>query len=107
MKRTVTEYEFTQAFVDCNRAENFSYEGRKALFDWFEQLEEDCGEEIEFDPIGICCEFSEYECALEAANDYPDFNPDPSENKEEQALEYLRDNTLVIEHDTGIIIQSF
>ena len=34
---------------DCQYANNFSYDGRKAMFDYFEQHEEDCEEEIEFD----------------------------------------------------------
>ena len=51
MKTTITEYEFTQGFVDVDRGNNFSYEGRKALFEYFEELEESIGEEIEYDPI--------------------------------------------------------
>ena len=41
------------------RPDNFSYEGQGVLFDYFEQLEDDLGEQIEFDPIAICCEYAE------------------------------------------------
>ena len=53
-----------------DRKENFSYEGRKALYEYFTQLEEDIGEEIEFDCIAICCEYSEYENLKEFQQDY-------------------------------------
>jgi hypothetical protein len=36
------------------RPDNFSYEGLGALFDYFKSMGD-----IEFDPIAICCEFSE------------------------------------------------
>lgn len=37
------------------RPDNFSYEGLGALFDYLESMDE----EVEFDPIAICCYFSE------------------------------------------------
>jgi hypothetical protein len=37
------------------RPDNFSYEGLGALFDYLESM----GDDVEFDPIAICCEFSE------------------------------------------------
>jgi hypothetical protein len=36
------------------RPDNFSYEGLRALFDHLESMGD-----VEFDPIAICCEFSE------------------------------------------------
>tara|TARA_R100000458_G_scaffold59875_2_gene72388 strand:- start:822 stop:1157 length:336 start_codon:yes stop_codon:yes gene_type:complete len=61
MKQYVSEHDFIDGFRICNREDNFSYEGRQALFEYFEQLEDDIGEEIEYDPIAICCHYSEYE----------------------------------------------
>lgn len=52
----INENQFIQAFNDMNRAENFTYEGRKALYHYFD----DIGEPVEFDVIALCCEFSEY-----------------------------------------------
>jgi hypothetical protein len=60
MKKTVSEYEFNRWFKE-NRPNNFSYEGRQVLFEYLEQYEEDTGEEIEFDPIALCSEYTEYE----------------------------------------------
>ena len=58
MKQTIGFYEFRNAFESL-RPDNFSYEGLSLLWDYFEQYEEDTGEEIELDVIAICCEYSE------------------------------------------------
>ena len=58
MKQTVTQYDFTEAFKEV-RPDNFSYTALVELFDYLEQLEDDCGTEIELDVIAICCDFSE------------------------------------------------
>ena len=42
------------------RENNFSIFGLRALFQYLDNLSEDTGENIEFDPIGLCCEFAEY-----------------------------------------------
>jgi len=66
MKQTITLSMFRDGFK-C-RPDNFSYEGLETLFNYYEELEQDMREELEFDPIAICCEFTEstiYE-ALEA-----------------------------------------
>ena len=117
MKTTVSQYDFTEAFKDYGRSDNFSYEGLKALFDYLEDLESDIGEQIELDVVAICCDFSEYDSAREAAEHYgfeaevdEDEDEDEEEDEdeiEEQALDYLRDNTTVIEFDDGVIIQNF
>ena len=58
MKQTIDNYDFKKAFQDI-RPNSFSHDGLEALFDWFEQFEDDTGEEIELDVIAICCEFNE------------------------------------------------
>ena len=113
MKTTVSEHDFCQAFVDCGREDNFSYEARKAIFEWLEQMDEDCGTETELDPIAICCEFSEHETALDCIEDNGyDFDIDEAaelddDEIEEQCLEYLQERTTVIEFNGGIVIQRF
>ena len=76
MKNTINEYQFCEWF-EKNRPNNFSYEGRKALFEMLTSYEEDTGEEIDFDPIAFCCEYMEYENMEEFwldydREDYPD-----------------------------------
>jgi len=85
---TVTESEFVNRFDKIGRSENFTRWGRVALFDYLEEYEEDTGQQIEFDPIALCCEFSEYE-SLEELNE--------AYGKEFEDLEEVRDYTQVIE----------
>ena len=110
MKRTINVYEFRDAFRDYGRNDSFSYNGLGALFDWLEELEESCGEEWELDVIGLCCDFSEHDSALDAISDLGyDFNPDgdTDEEREEDAIDWLREQTSVIEFDGGVIVQGF
>ena len=107
MIRTITEFDFVKSFDDVNRSENFTIAGRKALFNWFTELEEDCGMEnqMELDPIAVCCEFAEYADINELKDDYP--VPEDCEDDDE-ALEYFRNETIVLElANGGLIIQSY
>ena len=54
MIKTITEFDFIKSFDDCNRSENFSVAGRRALFEMLEELSPD----MELDPIAVCCDFS-------------------------------------------------
>lgn len=69
MKKTITKHEFIEKFEQL-RPNSFSYEGLQAMFDYFEEYEESTGSEIEFDVIGICCEYTEYENLEEFQRDY-------------------------------------
>ena len=69
MKQTINVYDFRDAFRNHQRADNFSYEGLTALFEYLEELEEDTGEEMELDVIALCCDFTEWN-SLEEFNDY-------------------------------------
>ena len=102
MKTTVTEDAFRSAFKAI-RPNNFSGAGLSALFEYLEQLEDDIGEQIEFDVIGICCDYSEYESATEVASAYGQIEY----TDEAEALDYLRENTDVIEFDGGVIIRNW
>lgn len=60
MKKTIYKNEFIDTMRDI-RPDNFSYDGLVALFDYLEEIEDSCGEEMEFDPIALCCDFTEYD----------------------------------------------
>ena len=125
MKTTVNEYQFTQAFTEMNRADNFSYAGLKALFNYLEDYEEDTGEEIELDVIALCCDFTEYANVAEFVQAYDDsyvvWETEPEEADEEEGIEAvegeidyeatldkIREQTQVIDIDgESFIIQSF
>ena len=69
MKETVNEHRFVDGFRECKRENNFSYEGRQAMYEYFTETEHD-GFEIEYDPIAICCEYTEYESIKEYNENY-------------------------------------
>jgi hypothetical protein len=104
MKTTVHFDDFRHAFNSI-RPDNFSREGLEQLFDYFESYEKDNGEEIEFDVIAICCEYSE-RTFREIASDYQ-VEIDENENDDEiaqQIMDYLCDNTSVIGSTSNTII---
>jgi len=72
--QTVTEQDFIRAFDDMYRSENFSREARRALFEYLDDMSDDIGEDIELDPIAICCEWCEY-TADELFEQYGDADP--------------------------------
>jgi hypothetical protein len=102
MKTTVTEFQFIEAFRLCGRESQFSVNARRALFAHLEAFEHDTGTELELDPIGICCEFAEYSSAIVASKEYGQ-----NFETEAEALDWLRNQTLVVEFDGGIVIQQF
>jgi hypothetical protein len=102
MYQTIDRYGFMRAFEKAGRDEQFTRQGLEALFEYLEELEDSTGERMELDVIGLCCEFAEYDSAIEAAKEYRQDIED-----EDEAIEWLQDQTIVIQHSTGIIIQSF
>jgi hypothetical protein len=71
MKDTISIYRFQNWFQE-HRPNNFSRVGQVALFDYLEQYEQDCDTEIEFDPIALCCEYTEYDDLNEFKANYTD-----------------------------------
>jgi hypothetical protein len=106
----ITKSEFIQEFQSI-RPENFSHEGLSALFEYFEEFEYDTSESISFDPIAICCEYSEYESALEAAREYvrdDAWGAMTEDDANKSALNWMRDHTTVIELENGgVVIQDW
>ena len=105
MKQTVSKHDFREAFKTMGRNDSFSYEGFGALYDYLTDMEDDTGEDMELDVIGICCDFSEHDNARACVKDlgYDDFDGD----NEEDAINYLNENTTVIVFNSGIIIAGF
>ena len=121
MKQDVTFCDFCDRFRDMGRNDQFTYEGKRALYDWLIEYEESCAMETELDVIGLCCEYSEHATALEAAREYGnDWTPsmydeddnerDPEEIAEEletYCVGWLQERTQVIVFDGGVIIAGF
>lgn len=117
MIQKINGNDFVNAFNEYGRADNFSIDGRLALYTYLTDIEADANEEIELDVIALCCEYSEYDSALEAAQAYGyeegvDLEPHGSLDllevdalEQAQAKEWLEDRTSVIAvQDTGRVI---
>lgn len=95
MKQSISSYDFHRAF-EQQRPDNFSYDGLNVLFEYFEELEDDTGEEMELDVIAICCDYSE-DNPLSVFDNYG-----------VESLEELRENTMVLTvNDETIIYQLY
>jgi hypothetical protein len=105
MKQTITESYFVDQIVgdDYN---NMSYDGAKALFEYFEQLEEGA-DEIEFDKVEIRCAYTEYENLDSLLADYDCIKSIGVEY--DDIIEDLKARTMVIEvpNSDKIIIEQF
>jgi hypothetical protein len=107
MKTTVYFSDFCDAFNQMGRKDQFTYDGLRVLFDYIEEVEESCGEEIELDVIGICCDFAESHWS-DIANDYSnlfelDTSVDESE-QEAQVLDFLADQGVLIGNTAEFIV---
>ena len=134
MKTDCTFTMFCDQFNGSQYDNNFSYDGKKALWEYLEELSDEGCLTDSFDPLDIvalCCDFSEYGSAEEYAKEFgswekaldtcphcgegilpevekcPDCDSELADDYEESALEFLQDNTTVIEFDGGIIAQCF
>lgn len=90
---------FCDAFSDTYK-NNFSYQGKLALFDYLENYEEETGTPIELDIVALCCEYSEFDSFKDYQEQYGDKVAD---------IEALSDYTQVIpiEGTERFIIQQF
>ena len=99
MKTTINQSEFIDAFHRCNRYEQFGYDALCSLFDYMEQLESDCGEEMELDVIALCCDYSVDSVEDIASNYSIDIAGLDDDEARSAVLEYLQDNTQVVDED--------
>jgi hypothetical protein len=106
MKLTLT----TSAAVELLKVDQFarwSRNGAAALVEYLENVEDECGTEIEFDHVALRCDFTEYKSALEAATQCG-FEPSAFQAEDDDAaFEWLQDRTQVIEFESGVIIRNF
>ena len=97
----VAKDNFRNTFLASAYSENFSYGGLTALYNYFEELEDELNESIEFDYISIAGEYSELTID-ELRDSY-------SLDKDINVIEYLQKNTIVIEieNSDSVIIQDY
>ena len=86
MKQTINFNQFCDGFGDTYK-NNFTYEGKRALFEYLEHYEDETDTQMEYDPIAFCCEFTEYNNFKEYQEQYGD---------RVKNIEKLSDHTQVI-----------
>ena len=123
MKTTLSTSDIARALHRDDNA-NWSWNGAKALAEYLEQLEEETGEEMEFDAVAIRCDFSEYGSLEAWASDYfrnqadavdqlgLTLGMDGSIDEESDEIDNLirsciQDHGTLIEFDGGVIVSSF
>ena len=86
--QTLSLYQFI-GMMQTARPDNFTISGLRVLFDYLDELSNDCGDNIEFDAIGIACEYTE----MDAVEVYNRYTPDLNLDEDEQALFDQHHNT--------------
>jgi hypothetical protein len=97
MKQTINCNEFINQF-DSLRPNNFTRDALIMMFEYFEEHERDMGEEIEFDPIAICCEYLELS-THEFVHQYrleEEIDGMTDDQLEEFISEYIEENALYV-----------
>ena len=120
MKTTLNTHDITAALLDDNNAA-WSHKGAKALADYLEEYEEECGIELELDVVALRCDFSEYNSLEEWLTEYygktlkeafksAGVDLEGDEDEEELAdliRSHILDQGQLVEFDGGIIVSSF
>jgi hypothetical protein len=95
MIQTVNVHDFRQAFHNCGRGKQFSYEALGLIFEYYEQYEQDTGEQVELDVIAICCDI--YEMTADEVRDAYNIEADDDTNGDcDDVIKYLNENTMLI-----------
>ena len=110
MKQTINKCQFVELFLQ-HRPDNFSRAALVALFDYYRELEGEAEDEIGFDPIAICCDWTEYDSATEAAAAYgwllEESEDEKNDTSEREAMQYLHDETTVLELSGGVLVLNY
>ena len=109
--QTVDFSDFVRTFEAYNRADQYSRQGLRIIFDYLEEYSDDMGEPLELDVICICCDYTEsswQDIARDYSIDLTSYADDDYTGKLEAVLDYLNDNTQVLgETNEGIVYQVF
>ena len=116
MKTTLSTHQAAEMLFNDENA-NWSRAGAFALCEYLEELEEDIGEEIEFCPVALRCDYSQYESLQEWAKEQWVIPEDAwkalylvngdSDEFDEAIRDYIRDRGTLLEFSDGVIVSSF
>lgn len=86
--------QFCDAFQAKGRENQFSYEGKRALFDYLVEFEEATGEPYKLDVIALCCEFTE-EDIESFVEEYEDFADNIEQLEYFTTVIHVNENTII------------
>jgi hypothetical protein len=81
------EHQFREEFKQMGRGDQFTHEGLGLLFDYLDELSDDCGQQIELDVISICCDYAE---------DKPEDIARYYSIWVDEVMDYLHENSIVV-----------
>lgn len=93
MKQSINFSAFVDAFHAYKRYDQFGYDALKVIFDYLEEYEESCGQEIELDVIAICCDYSVEHYTAIASNYSIDLDGLDDDEAKSAVIEYIQDNS--------------
>lgn len=123
MKTTLSTTEAAHMLLDDDNA-NWSRVGAFKIVEHLENWEHDTGETIEFCPVSIRCDYSQYDSLEDWASDYfanhvqavfelklnidGDGRIEETDEEVDEAIrEYIQDRGTLLEFDGGIIVSAF
>jgi hypothetical protein len=106
--QTMDKYAFFNAFNNSSRKDQFSNEALEAIFEYMEEYSDSTGENVEFDIVGICCEWAEMTWQEVAMSYGVDLSfCDTDEERIDAVKEYLQDEThsVHLSDDSFVFVQ--
>jgi len=100
----INQSQFIDAFRAMGRKDQFSYGALCALFQYMEDTEDNCGEEVELDVVALCCEFTEYSDLAEFNDAYN--NGDTDNNYSIEDIESCT-TVILISKGESFLVQNF
>ena len=109
MKRTLRTEEMVSELVRDPYA-RWTHEGARAIIEYLEDMEEQTGEELEFDLVAIRSQWTEYETLEAAATamipDYANWAKDDEEEQEllRQIKKEIEDSNTILRFSGGFVV---
>lgn len=110
MKQTLTTYQIAGLLMADENA-RWTRPAAYALAEYYQELENDCGEEIEFDHVAIRCDWNEYSTAADIAKTYGIYIFGQTEKEaEDTVLRYINrhgSGLIRLPENAGFLVQVF
>jgi hypothetical protein len=106
MKQTLTVSDIAEQLRRDENA-NWSPAGARAMAEYLDELDNDCGTESEFDRVAVRCDFAEYKSLREWSKEYFGSEWNWGDKLDDEIRDYINDRGTLIEFDGGIIVSSF